>query len=182
MAMKMQPVWIAACVCCGLAGSTSDGAEQPKKLYAPGYYIAVSAAREYEGAVRVRGASNLPVGAKIGLEVEELVPENGRKPLSTLTCVAVDQRGLFRAELQITKDVYQKKDLVVDAIFLTNQCAQDQEVIRVVGRHGELLGNDGRPVTMEEVERGETPGMQENPELFQVSGWYFGISAIARVD
>jgi len=182
MTMKMRSVWAAACVCCGLTCSVASGVGQPKKLYAPGYYIAVDAAREYEGAIRVRGASNLPVGARIGLLVEELVPENGRKPLSALMCAAVDQRGLFRAELQITKEAYQKKDLIVDAIFLTNQCVQDQEVIRVVGHHGEILGNDGRPVTMEEVERGETPGMQENPELFQVSGWYFGISAIARVD
>ena len=181
MAMKMQSVWIAACVCCGLAGSAAGGAGQPKRLNAPGYYIAVDATRDYEGVIAVRGASNLPVGAKIALEVEGAVPVNSRG-LPIPTCVAVDQRGLFRAELQITKEAYQKKDLIVDAIFLTNQCVQDQEVIRVVGHHGELLGNDGRPVTMEEVERGETPGMQENPELFQVSGWYFGIAAIARVD
>jgi len=84
--------------------------------------------------------------------------------------------------LQVAKDVYQKKGLIVDAIFLTNQCLQDPEVIRVVGHHGELLGNDGRPVTMEEVERGETSGMRENPQLFQASGWYFGIVAIARLN
>ncbi len=182
MTLKMQSVWIAACVIGGIACFAADGVGQPKKLNAPGYYIAVDATREYEGVIRVRGASNLPVGSKIGVEVEELVPEDGRKPLSTLTCAAVDQKGLFRAELQVAKDVYQKKGLIVDAIFLTNQCTQDPEVIRVVGHHGELLGNDGRPVTMEEVEQGETPGMRENPQLFQMSGWYFGIGAIARLD
>jgi hypothetical protein len=155
---------------------------QPMNLNAPGYYIAVDATREYEGVIRVRGASNLPAGAKIGLEVEELVQENGRKPLSTLTCTAVDQKGLFRDELQVTKDVYQKKGLIVDAIFLTNQCVQSPGVIRVVGHHGELLGNDGRPVTMKEVEQGETTGMRENPQLFQISGWYCGIGTIARID
>lgn len=180
--MEIRLVWIAACVCGGLALSAAGGVGQPKKLYAPGYYIAVDATREYEGVVRVRGASNLPVGSKIGLQVEELVPENGRKPLSTLRCQAVDQRGLFSAELQVTKESYQKRDLIVDATFLTNQCAQDQEVTRVVGHHGELLGNDGRVVTKEEVERGETPGMQENPQVFQISGWYFGIGTIGRVD
>lgn len=180
--MKMRSVWIAACVCCGIANSAAGGVPQGKKLEAPGYYIAVDATRDREGAISVRGASNLPVGAKVGLEVEELVPENGRKPLNALVCAAVDRRGLFRAELQVAKDAYQKKDLIVDAIFLTNQCAQDQEVIRAIGRHGELLGNDGRPVTMEEVEKGMTRGMVENPQLFQVSGWYFGIAALARVD
>jgi len=179
--MKMRSVWIAACVIGVIACSAAGGVGQPNKLRAPGYYIAVDATREHEGVIRVRGASNLPVGTKISLEVEELSPENG-KPLSALTCVAVDQKGLFRAELQVAKDIYQKKGLIVDAIFLTNQCVQDQEVIRVVGHHGELLGNDGRPVTMEEVERGETPGMSENPQLFQMSGWYFGIGTIARLD
>ena len=93
-----------------------------------------------------------------------------------------DQKGLFRAELQIGREAYQKKDLIVDAAFLTNQCSQDQAVIGLVGRHGEFLGNDGRPVTMDEVSRGETSGMVANPQLFQVSGWYFGIASIARID
>ena len=180
--MKMRSVRIAASVIGGISFSAASGVGQPKKLNAPGYYIAVDAKREYEGVIRVCGASNLPVGAKIGLEVEELVPENGRKPLSTLTCAKVDQKGMFHAELQVSKDIYQKKGLIVDAIFLTNQCVQDPEVVRVVGHHGELLGNDSRPVTMEEVEQGETPGMRENPQLFQMSGWYFGIGAIARLD
>ena len=180
--MKNRLVWITTCVCCGIVCSAVGGAGQTQKLDAPGYYVAVNATREYEGTIRVRGASNLPVGAKIGLVVEELVPENGRKPLSTMVCAATDQRGMFAAELKITKEVYQKKDLIVDATFLTNQCIQDQAVIKVVGHHGELLGNDGRPVALEEVERGMTPGMRNNPQLFQDSGWYFGIGTIARLD
>ena len=180
--MKKKLFWVAACVSCAIASSAQSGTKRPTQLSAPGYYITISAAREYEGIIRIRGASNLPVGAKIGLQVVELAPEGGRQPLSTLMCVAVDRRGLFRAELQMTKEAYQTKGLIVDATFLTNQCAQDPEAIRVVGHHGELLGNDGRPVTMEEVERGETSGMIENPQLFQVSGWYFGIGTIARVD
>ncbi len=181
MTMKMQSVWIAACVIGEIACSAAGGVGQPKKLNAPGYYIAVYATRDYEGVISVRGASNLPVGAKIALEVEGAVPVNSRG-LPVPTCVAVDQKGLFLAELQVAKDVYQKKGLILDAFFVTNQCAQDPEVIRVVGHHGELLGNDDRPVTMEEVEQGETPGMRENPQLFQMSGWYFGIAAIARLD
>ncbi len=181
MTMKMQSIGIVACVIAGMACSAAGGVEQPKRLTAPGYYIAVRAMRDYEGVIDVRGASNLPIGAKIALEVEGAVPVNSRG-VPIPTCVAVDQKGLFRAELQVTKDVYQKKGLIVDAIFLTNQCVQDPEVIRVVGHHGELLGNDGRPVTMEEVEQGETPGMRGNPQLFQMSGWYFGIATIARLD
>jgi hypothetical protein len=181
MTTKILLVLVAACVVGGIAISAAHVAAQPTRLHAPGYYIAINATKDHEDVIRVRGASNLPAGAKIGLYVEGLVLENGRAPLNTAVCVAVDQSGLFRAELQVTKDVYQKKDLMVNAIFQTNLCAQNQDVIRVVGRHGELLGNDGRPVTMEEVENGMTRGMFENPQLFQVSGWYFGLATIARV-
>lgn len=183
MKRRMSTIAGALCICCGLVCSARGGAgPSSERLYAPGYYIAVDAARDYPGAIRVHGASNLPVGAQIGVMVEELVPENGRKLLSKTVCAAVNQKGLFRAEIQVTKDTYQKNDLVVDAIFLTRQCVQGQEVIRTVGGHGELLGNDSRPVTMEEVEQGETSGMRENPQLFQMSGWYFGIATLARVE
>ena|SRR5665213_3052756 len=87
--MKARLVWAAAWVCCELACSAAGGQAQAKELHAPGYYIAVNAARDYEGAIRVRGASNLPTGAEIGLVVEELAPEIGRKPLNELVCVAV---------------------------------------------------------------------------------------------
>jgi hypothetical protein len=182
MTTKIFHALVAACAVGVTAVSARDAVSQTARLHAPGYYIAIDATKEYEGVIRVRGASNLPVGAKIGLTVEGLAPENGLKPFNTLACVAVEQSGLFRAELQIAKDAYQKKDLIVHAIFVTYQCAQDQDVIRAVGRHGELLGNDGRPVTMDEVENGMTRGMTENPQLFQVSGWYFGLGTIARVD
>lgn len=75
------------------------------------------------------------------------------------------RKGTYIGGEKRQTEVGGKSSLMVDAIFLTNQCVQNSEVIRVVGHHGELLGNDGRPVTMEEVERGETPGMSENPQL-----------------
>ena len=96
--------WRVTFVIAGIAASAAGGNGQPKRLNAPGYYIALDATREYEGVIRVRGASSLPNGAKIGLEVEELVPENGRKPLNSLNCASGDQRGLFRAELQVAKE------------------------------------------------------------------------------
>ncbi len=156
--------------------------DQPKKLSAPGYYIAVLAQREYEGAIRVRGASNLPAGAKIWLEVDEIAGQDGWNARSAQVCAVVGQNGLFGSELQVTKEAYQKPLLILRAAFLTNACSQDQKVLQVVGRRGEYLGNDAHPVTMHEVEMGMTPGMLQNPQLFQVSGWYFGIAAIARVE
>jgi len=179
--MKYRPVQVTTFACCVAALSAGVGG-QPQKLYAPGYYIAVSAVRENEGVIKVHGATNLPVDSKIDLVVEDLVPENGRKALNSLTCAAVDQRGLFSGELHITKEAYQKKDLIVDAIFLTNECPQEQKVLQIVGVHGEYLGNDTPRATMEQVEKGMTRGMADNPQIFQISGWYFGVASIARLD
>jgi hypothetical protein len=152
-----------------------------QRLPAPSYYVSVFAQREYGDTVRVKGASNLPPGAAVALEV---IATNGDgwTEYSKAVCVATSKEGVFNQEMNISSELPHRTDLFVRATFLTNACKQSAHVLQVVGHHGELLGNDGRPITMEEVERGETPGMQKNPELFQVSGWFFGISAIARVD
>jgi hypothetical protein len=34
---------------------------------------------------------------------------------------------------------------------------------------------------MDQVEAGETAGMVRNPQLFQSSGWYFGLSEMTRI-
>lgn len=172
--MKTRLILATACVFFEVAFARPGGMAQTKELHAPGYYIAINAQRDYEGVIRVRGASSLPAGANIALLVDDRWPAD--------MCVAVDQKGQFRAELQVSKDLYHTKGLIVTAIFQTDRCPQPKEVIRVVGRHGELLGHDARPVTMDEVRNGWTPGMAANPQLFQVSGWYFGIESIAKID
>ncbi|MGP8260960.1 MAG: hypothetical protein ACLQM6_13510 [Acidobacteriaceae bacterium] len=180
--MKMQLVWIAACVFGGMACSAAGGVDQPKRLYAPGYYIALFAQIDYGDTIRVRGASNLPPGASVGLDVVA-TNDDGWTEYSKTVCVTTSAEGLFNQEITTSTGLPHRTDLLVRATFLTNSwCKQSAYVLQVVGNHGEFLGNDAHHVTMEEVEKGITPGMAQNPELFQVSGWYFGISAIARVD
>lgn len=157
-------------------------AQQPKQpLSAPGYYIAIMAQHSYDTVIRVRGASNLPPGTKVLLQVVAM-NDQAYKTYSQDICVAVDEKGLFEQEVGLSAGNLWRRDLLVNAIFLPNECKQNAHVLQILGSHGQYLGHDNRPVTMNEVEMGITPGMAANPQLFQVSGWYFGISALARVE
>lgn len=156
-------------------------AQDVRRLSAPTYYIAVFSQPDHGDIVRVKGASNLPSGASVALEV--VAPSgDGWVEYAKSVCVTTSEEGLFNQELNISAGLPHRRDLFVRATFLTNACKQSARVLQIVGRHGEFLGNDAHRPTMPEVEIGLTTGMARNPQLFQVSGWYFGISALARVD
>jgi hypothetical protein len=154
--------------------------QDSRRLSAPTYYIAAFAQLEYGDTIRVRGASNLPPGASVALDV---VATNGDgwTEYSKTICVATSEEGLFNQEMNISTGLPHRSDLFVRATFLTNACKQSAKVLQIVGDRGEFLGNDGDHVA-KHAETGLTPGMAKNPQLFQVSGFYFGISALARVD
>lgn len=154
-----------------LSGTVSG--QNARKLSAPTYYIAVSATFDYGNVVRVRGASNLPPGSRIALQVFAM-PDLS-KPESDKLCTTVSKDGLFHDEL--AENASTRDGLILTADFATNSCKQPDGVLQVVGKHGEHLGND-QHVTLDEVEMGETPGMIQNPQLYQSSGWYFGLSTI----
>lgn len=154
--------------------------QQAGKLSAPGYYISVQATLSYGDVIRVRGASNLPVGSSIELKVEKI---NGGpwQDYSKSVCVMVNTKGLFDQDVRLLPNTTYRSDLFIAANFSTNgRCKQNPAVLQIVGSHGERLGND-KSVSMEAVERGETTGMTDNPQLYQVSGWYFGLQSIAKI-
>jgi len=162
-------------------GSGSFAQQSGLPLTAPGYYIAIRAQHSYDNVIRVKGASNLPPGAKVVLQVVA-TNDQASKTYSEDACVAIDDKGLFEQEISLSAGNPWRHDFLVVANFLPNECKQNAHVLQVLGSHGQYLGHDNRPVTMDEVEMGITPGMAANPQLFQVSGWYFGISALARVE
>jgi hypothetical protein len=172
----MTATWLMCCF-----GSLAF-TQQPKQLTAPTYYIAIAAQHSYDNVIRVRGASNLPPGTKILLQFAGPTDQAWKEP-GPRACVALDRRGLFGwQEISIPSGEPYPHNLFVSAIFLPDECKQSTQVLKVLGTHGEYLGHDNRPVTMDEVSMGMTPGMQANPQLFQVSGWYFGISTITPVE
>jgi hypothetical protein len=160
---------------CSLAHLAS--AQATERLFAPTYYIAVSADPDVGGIVHVRGASNLPPGAAIQLTI---YAQSGNIKSSS-TCVSTGAEGLFKQDVQVSPGVLRPKMLYVRATFMTDLCKQSASVLRIAGQHGEFLGNDSHKVTIDEVRKGMTEGMFRNPQLFQTSGWYFGISDEAQI-
>jgi hypothetical protein len=178
--MTRRAIFALGILVCAL--SQTARAQDAQRLPAPTYYIALYAQIDYGDTIRVKGASNLPPGASVALDVVS-TNDDGWTEYSKTVCVATSEEGLFNQEITISTGLPHRNNLFVRATFLTNSwCKQNAHVLQVVGNHGEFLGHDSYHVTMHEAEMGMSPGMVKNPQLFQVSGWYFGISAIARVD
>ncbi len=146
------------------------------RLAAPTYYIAVAGDLEDANTVRIRGASNLPGGANIAVSIN-----TGERVYTDKVCIPLDRGGLFTQELDPKKGMKFERGLLVSAAFLTNLCKQPETVLSIVGKKGEHLGNDNYDNSVN-VESGETKGMTNNPQLVQVSGWFFGLSAQATLE
>ena len=129
--------------------------------------------------VRFHGASNLPAGAQLSIELGnyEGKPPSHQPP----ECVSVDEKGLFRGEFHAPKSASFHRGQVLDATFATYLCKQPSNVLGAVGKKGQFLGNDNYD-NAHDVAIGWTEGMFNNPQLFQVSGWYFGLRAFAPVE
>ncbi len=162
---------------------TSAAVPQSKrKLSAPTYYLAIKGDLEDSNTIRVRGATNLPVGAKITIGVGKPFGDFGMKPYADGACAQVKDNGLFDLELHPKADRVFHRNLIVQASFNTNGgCKQPASVLLVVGEKGEYLGNDNYDNAADKT-REWTPGMNENPQIGQSSGWHLGLDAMSRVE
>lgn len=176
----IRVLWICSIITASVfAGATTqfDGQESRRKpvLTAPTYYLAVQAQLEDKDLVRFRGASNLPLDSRIGVVVTAF--EGGAwHDYSDQVCLPLSNKGLFSGELHSQNGVGFRTNLVLRAYFQTNLCTpQPNSVLQRVGKKGDGLANvpDGDPE--------ELAGLSDNPQLYQVSGWYYGLEAIARV-
>jgi hypothetical protein len=153
-----------------------------KALSAPTYYLAIKADLEDSDTIRVRGATNLPAGAKIAVGVGELIGDFGLKPYSDGACATVNDKGLFELELHTKSGMKFRRNLNAGADFSVNgACKQPPSVLAVVGKKGQHLGNDNYDDAADTT-MAETPGMFENPQLYQSSGWHFGLGVNVRVE
>jgi len=132
---------------CPLAGGVTSTVSAPRtRLSAPTFYIA--ARGTYDGRpdeLDVVGASNLPVGARLYLNVYRYIGEGG-KAINESASAVVGKRGFFEATLHPTKGNQFQHNLVCDIMFATRtEPPQPFSVLEVVGNHGEHLGFPKNP-------------------------------------
>jgi hypothetical protein len=151
-------------------------------LSAPTYYLVIKGDLDDSDTIRVRGATNLTAGANIAIGVGKPFGDFGMKPYTDGGCAVVKDNGLFELELHPKSGMKFRRALMAVASFYTNGgCKQPPSVLLVVGNNGEYLGNDNYDNAADKT--GEwTPGMNENPQLGQSSGWHLGLSAMNQVE
>jgi hypothetical protein len=143
-------------------------------LTAPTYYIAINARTCQPDVIRFDGASNLPSKAIIELRVGEPY-EDTLKDFTDAVDVPVDSSGFLTGEISPKKGLRFHRSLIAVATFSTDAPNQPASVLNIVGKKGEILsGVRNAPLT-------ELIGLSKNPQLFQASGWYYGLQATALV-
>lgn len=138
-----------------VSGITSVGSAPQTRLWAPTYYIA--ARGEYDGRadeLHVVGASNLPTGARLYLNVYRYIGEGGNA-LNEDASAVIGKGGFFEATLHARKGMQFQHNVVCDIVFATHtDPPQPPSVLHTVGNHGEHLGFPKNPQV--EVVSGET--------------------------
>jgi len=169
-------------ICLGTAlavlagGAQGEKRQSLKALWAPTYYIAaeVNDCEPNPNYVAFRGASNLPPGAIISAVVTDF-DFDAWKDYSERVFVPVTDQGFFSGKILPKDGMGFRHNLILRLVFGPIYAKQPASVLAVVGRKGENLGGV-EPSPIEDI-----AGRSENPQLFQTSGWYYGLETIARV-
>jgi len=118
---------------------------------AVGYYIAVRASINGPDEIDVFGASNLPPGSELTVDVSDFIGE-GSQSLNQEVTVRVGPEGLFRFRVRPQKGKAFRRNLPCLISFQPTYPQQPEKVLSIVGRMGEHLGNpwenpqlDGNP-------------------------------------
>lgn len=100
--------------------------------------------------------------------------EDGWKDISDELYVPLKSDGFFSGTIHPKDGLIFRRNMVLRAAFMPYRPKQDPAVLRIVGAKGEkLAGLDNAPID-------ELMGLTQNPQLFQVSGWNYGLDSIAR--
>lgn len=133
----------------------ANGQTSSPRLTAPTFYIAASA--EYGGSnwIYLRGASNLPSGAHLLINMSNYVGE-GSSILSQDTRATVDRSGFFEATILPKAGAEFRHNLACQILFMPTFPDQERSVFRAVGKDGSKLWLFGR-----------------NPQAKVISGGYY---------
>ncbi len=149
-------------LCIAIFASAQAQERPTNTLSAPTYYLAVAAKKCEANRITVRGVTNLPYASMITLQVDEPTHQDAWKKLSEEVYVAVDHAGFFEATITPVQGVRFHRASILSATFATYRPKQTAEVLKIVGKKGENLGD-----------------LLQNPQLHQVSGPHLILSAVA---
>jgi hypothetical protein len=139
-------LWALAGLCLIAGGVARTVAAPQMRLWAPTYYIAASA--KYGGLpdeLHVVGASNLPTGARLYVNVYRYIGQGGSK-INESASVVVGEGGFFEVNLHPTKGNQFKDNLSCEIVFATvTDPPQPPSVLQAVGKRGEKLGFPKNP-------------------------------------
>jgi hypothetical protein len=153
--------------CIALAWSLQNEHELPQNLNqaalpAPTFYLVIEAHGCSSDEIGARGVSNLPAGAIIDLMVADFNGD-GWKYYSHKAIATVGEDGHFKATIRPKRDLTFRHNLLITAAFGTVYHHQPQNVLKVVGSHGENLDD------------------LNNPQAYTVSGFNTTLQTMARV-
>ncbi len=130
-------------------------------LPAPTFYLVADKAGCWSDEVEARGASNLPAGAIIDLRLADF-HDDGWVDYSDVVNATVGKDGFFAAKIPVKQEASLPHNLIITATFGTVYHHQPQNVLKVVGSHGQNLDD------------------LNNPQAYTVSGFNTILQTIAR--
>lgn len=135
-------------VVCLIGGVIALSGTTPRKIWkltAPTYYIAARV--RYDGdpdELRIRGASNLPRGSRLTINILDFLGE-GSTILGKNETTSVGKDGFFEVVIKPSKGFAFRPNIVCYIGFSPEYPAQPASVIQVVGKRGEHLGSPKNP-------------------------------------
>ena len=142
----MSRIVVSLIVVLAIAAALFSQTKSHRSLTAPTYYIAAKAEYRHAGEIWLRGASNLPAGAVLVVDVQNYIGE-GSQILSVRALPKVGKDGFFEATLTPLPQMQFKHNVVCLVSFSPNFPDQVATVTETVGRHGEQLGFPRNPQT-----------------------------------
>jgi hypothetical protein len=135
--------------CIALAWWPQDAHEPPRKvnrvpLPAPTFYLVLREGQCRSYGIDVRGATNLPAGAIIDLGLADF-HDDGWTDYSDEVNAIVGEDGHFAATIPPKPNLTLPHNVIITATFGTVYHHQPQNVLKVVGNHGENLDDLGNP-------------------------------------
>jgi hypothetical protein len=132
----------------GRSSAAAPLSQQPRSpLPAPTFYLALKQGGCWQNEVEVHGASNLPPGAIIDLQLAEFQGDGWLSHVDAVNAT-LGPDGYFTAKIPLLDYAHLPHNLIVTATFGTVYHQQPTNVLRIVGNHGEHLDDLMNPQAM----------------------------------